>query len=166
LCESIFIRHTHDKAAELTNEEVDVYVLIAEMGVEGIRTKKRMEALQRMLDDATSNSSDDEKKKISMSLVEAIGKLSEKHSESIKIQKQLLNDVTVKRSDRLKNRVAENSSILNLISMWKSEETRKKMIQLAEMRKQLVKNEVENLTTMDEVKARLMGISVEELLNN
>ena len=66
---------------------------------------------------------------------------------------------------RVKKQIADNASILNLVEMWKEEESRKKMIQLAEMRKEVVKDEIKNLGTMDEVKARIMGISEDEVLN-
>ena len=49
--------------------------------------------------------------------------------------------------------------------MWKSEESRQKMIKLAENRKKAIKDEIENLSTIDELKARIMGISEDEVLN-
>ena len=49
--------------------------------------------------------------------------------------------------------------------MWKDEESRVKMLKLAELRKQSIKDEVENLSGMDEIKARIMGISEDEVLN-
>ena len=58
----------------------------------------------------------------------------------------------------------ENASIINLVQMWKEEESRQKLIKLAELRKQVVKEEIENLSSMDEVKARIMGISEDEVL--
>ena len=49
--------------------------------------------------------------------------------------------------------------------MWKEEETRAKMLKLAELRKNVVSDEIKNLTSMDEMKARIMGISEEEVFN-
>ena len=49
--------------------------------------------------------------------------------------------------------------------MWKEEESRNKLIQLAELRKKIVKSEIDNLSSMDEVKARILGISPDEILN-
>ena len=77
---------------------------------------------------------------------------------------KLLNDLKEKRSDRLKNQIKENASIINLVQMWKEEESRKKLIKLAELRKQVVKEEVKNISSMDEVKARILGISEDEIL--
>jgi hypothetical protein len=49
--------------------------------------------------------------------------------------------------------------------MWKEEESRKKLIDLAEIRKKDLKKEIKNLSTMDEVKARILGLSEDEVLN-
>ena len=49
--------------------------------------------------------------------------------------------------------------------MWKQEESREKLIKLAELRKKAVEEEVEKLTTIDEVKATIMGLTKEEALN-
>jgi hypothetical protein len=76
-----------------------------------------------------------------------------------------LNDLKEKRSDRVKNQIKENASIINLVQMWKEEETRVKLLKLADLRKQAVKQEIERLTTMDEVKARILGLTDDEALN-
>ena len=104
-------------------------------------------------------------RRIAMSLVEAINTAQNEYHQSVNRQQKLLESLKEKRSDRLKNQLKENASILNLVEMWKSEESRAKMIKLAEMRKEAVAEEVEKLSTMDELKARIMGISEGEVLN-
>ena len=59
----------------------------------------------------------------------------------------------------------ENASVVHLVQMWKEEESRNKLIALAELRKKGVKKEIKKLSSMDEVKARIMGISEDEVLN-
>lgn len=49
--------------------------------------------------------------------------------------------------------------------MWKEEESRKQLIQLTELRKKTLKDEIEKLSGMDEVKARIMGLTDDEALN-
>ena len=39
------------------------------------------------------------------------------------------------------------------------------LLNLAELRKKVLKDEVENLTNMDEVKARVMGLTEDEAIN-
>ena len=39
------------------------------------------------------------------------------------------------------------------------------MLKLAQLRKQSTKEDIEKLSTMDEIKCRILGISEEEILN-
>jgi len=76
-----------------------------------------------------------------------------------------LNDLKGKRSERLANQVKDNASILNLVQMWKDEETRKEMIKMADMRREVLKGEIGRLSSMDDVKARIFGLTEEEVLD-
>ena len=67
------------------------------------------------------------------------------------------------RAERLKNRRVENATILSLVRSFQVEEERKRMIELAEMQKKLVEEEVERLDNMESWKARVLGISKENL---
>jgi hypothetical protein len=68
LFESSFVRYTYDKN-DLTQEEVDQYILLAAEVVIASSIQERVERLQNMLDDTAD---DTEGRRISMSLVEAI----------------------------------------------------------------------------------------------
>ena len=59
----------------------------------------------------------------------------------------------------------ESASILNLVELWKDEESRNKMIKIAELRKQNLSTEIERLSSMEDIKSRILGISEEEVLN-
>jgi hypothetical protein len=52
-----------------------------------------------------------------------------------------------------------------LVEAWKSEESRKQLIQIAEKRKDQIKKEIGNLKSIDDVKARIMGLTEEEVLD-
>lgn len=161
LYESSFVRYTYDKA-DLTQEEVDQYIVLSSEVVIASNIQRRVEHLQNLLDDAAN---DTDGRRISMSLVEAIGKAQNDYHQSVGRQNKLLNDLKEKRSDRLKNQIKENASIINLVQMWKEEESREKLIKLAELRKQVVREEIQKLSSMEEVKARILGISEDEVLN-
>ena len=155
------MRYTYNKS-DLTQEEVDQYIVLASEVVIASNIQRRVEHLQGLLDDVAE---DTDGRRISMSLVEAIGKAQNDYHQSVGRQNKLLSDLKEKRSDRLKNQIKENASIINLVQMWKEEESRNKLIQLAELRKKIVKSEIDNLSSMDEVKARILGISPDEILN-
>ena len=120
----------------------------------------RVERLNRLLDDV---SDDTDGRRISMALVESINTAQTEYNQSVTRQQKLLNDLKEKRSDKLKKQISENASILNLVEMWKEEESRNKMIKLAMLRKEAVREEQKKLGTMDEVKAKILGLTEEEL---
>ena len=124
--------------------------------------QRRVEHLQGLLED-TAN--DTEGRRISMALVEAISTAQTEYNQCVNRQQKLLGDLKEKRSTRMGKLVAANASILNLIELWKEEESRNKMIKLSELRKQSLKDEVQKLSSMDEIKSRILGISEDEVLN-
>ena len=103
--------------------------------------------------------------KVPMSLVEASNTARSEYNQCVARQQKLLNDLKVKRSDRLSKQIKQNASILNLVQMWKEEESRKKLLEMAEARKKTLKKEVGKLATLDDVKARIMGITEDEVLD-
>jgi adenylosuccinate synthase len=100
-----------------------------------------------------------------MSLVDAINTAQTEYNQCINRQQKLLSDLKQKRSDKLKNQLQNNASILNLVELWKEQETREKMVKLAELRKKTLKDEVQRLSDMDELKSRVLGMSEGEVLN-
>jgi len=161
LFESSFVRYTYDKP-DLTQEEVDQYIVLATEVVISSSIQANIVRLQELLDDIAD---DTEGRRISMSLVESISSARTEYNQCVNRQQKLLNDLKIKRSERISKQVKENASILNLVELWKEEESRVKMIKLANMRKQIVEKEIENLSTMDEIKCRIFGLSKDEALH-
>jgi secreted Zn-dependent insulinase-like peptidase len=114
------------------------------------------------LDEAADNP---EGARISMSLVESINTAQTEYNQCVSRQQKLLNDLKEKRSDKLKKQIQENASILNLVQLWKNEDERLKLLKLAEMQKAALKNEVDRLTTMEDIKCKIMGLTNEEAIN-
>lgn len=161
LFESSFVRYTHDKP-DLTEEEVDQYIVMCIEVCIASNIQTRVERLQNMLDDTAD---DTEGRRISMGLVEAISSRQQEYNQCVNRQQKLLESLKEKRSARLSKQVKENASIVNLVQLWKEEESRKKLIALAELRKKAVEKETEKLSSMDEIKARILGLSEEEVLD-
>lgn len=162
LFESSFVRYTHNKS-DLTQEEVDQYIVLSQEVVISAKIQRRVERLQVHLDRQADES--EEGARISMGLVESINTAQTEYNQCVNRQQKLLNDLKEKRSDRLKKLVNENASILNLVELWKEEESRKNLIKLAELQKESVKDEVNRLSSIDEVKARILGLTEEEAIN-
>ena len=94
-----------------------------------------------------------------------ISKSQTEYNQSVNRQHKLLGDLKEKRSDKLKSQIKENASILNLVQAWKDEETRIKMINLAEMRKKSIGKEIDHLSNLDEFKGKVLGLTKDEGLN-
>lgn len=160
LFESTFLRYTYDKF-DLTEEEVDQYILLATEVVFAASIQHRLEILNQRLDEASQG----EDKSISMSWVEAIGKTQSDYNSCITRQQKLLDSLKVKRSEKEGKNKEGSASILNLVQMWKDEDSRRKMIKFAEKKKEILKKGVEELMSMEELKCRLLGIDMDEILN-
>tara|TARA_Y100000004_G_scaffold72771_1_gene81670 strand:- start:3785 stop:4870 length:1086 start_codon:yes stop_codon:yes gene_type:complete len=158
LFESSFIRYTHNKD-DLSQEEVDQYIVLSSEVVIAANIQRRKEHLTRLLDNLVEDSDG----RASMSLVEAIGKTETEYNQSVNRQQKLLESLKEKRSDRLKKQIKENASILNLVRLWKEEESRQNLLHLAEMRKKTVGEEVQKLSDIDEVKARILGLGEDDV---
>ena len=115
LFESSFVRYTYDKN-DLAQEEVDQYIVLSAEVVISSNIQRRVETLQRLLDEASS-SGDGEPTRISMSLVESINSAQTEYNQCVGRQQKLLSDLNQKRSDRLSKQIKENASILNLVQM-------------------------------------------------
>lgn len=159
LFESSFVRYTYDKS-DLTQEEVDQYIVLSTEVVISSNIQQTINVLQNQIDLAIQ-----EDGKIPMALVEASNTARKEYNDCVNRQQKLLNDLKVKRSERLSKQVKENASILNLVEMWKQEESRQKLLKMAELRKSIVKNEIDRLASMDELKSKILGISEEDILN-
>lgn len=159
LFESSFIRYTYDKS-DLTQEEVDQYIVLATEVVISSNIQETIQTLQEQIDMEINSG-----QKIPMPLVEAVTSARTEYNQCVTRQQRLLNDLKVKRSERMQNQVKENASILNLVQMWKDEDTRAEMLKMAEMRREVLKTEVGRLSSMDDVKARIFGLTEEEVLD-
>lgn len=159
LFESSFIRYAYDKA-DLTQEEVDQYIILSTEVVISANIQRTIQTLQEQIDIEVSSGN-----RIPMPLIEAVTSARTEYNQCVTRQQKLLNDLKIKRSERLSNLVKENASILNLVQMWKDEDTRKEMIKMADMRREILKGEIGRLSSMDDVKARIFGLTEEEVLD-
>lgn len=159
LFESSFIRYTYDKS-DLTQEEVDQYIVLSTEVVISSNIQATIQTLQQQIENEVNSGN-----RIPMPLIEAVNSARTEYNQCVGRQQKLLNDLKVKRSERISNQVKENASILNLVQMWKDEDTRKEMIKMADMRREVLKTEIGRLSSMDDVKARIFGMTEQEVLD-
>lgn len=160
LFESTFVRHTYDKH-DLTEEEVDQYLSLAIQIVNTANIQVEIDVLKRSLREAA----EEEDPKISMSIVEAINQARAGAQKAESTCQKLIEDLKGKRSTRLEKQLRENASILNLVQLWKEEVSRKRLIRLQQLRQEKLKEAVKEIMGMDELRARILGLSEEEIYN-
>lgn len=154
LFEDAFIRYTHDKP-DLTQEDLDQFITLCNQIVRAAEIQRRIEALR-----VTMASGD-----VSMKINEAINVLQSELNACETLKNRLYNDLTTKRNQRLEEKNDGVEKLTNLVQAWKDEEFRNRTIHLAELEKMRVKQEVENINSMSELKALLRGATLEELSN-
>lgn len=161
LFEDAFIRYTYNKE-DLTQEELDQFVTLCTETVTASSILQQVEDLRQLLRQA---SEEDEGRNIKMSLNEAISSLQTEYNQCRSRQNKLYKSLVDDRSKKMQDRKQENASILNLVQAWKDEERRKSIIILAEAQKQNLADEARRLSSMDELKAVIRGIDIDEMVN-
>lgn len=157
LFEEEFVRLTWDKP-DLTADELNLYMNVCKEIINLEIISKHLNKLNGLFDEA------EEQQELTVRLAEVIkAKSAEYHQCEGRIEaltKKLQGD----RSERMKNRQRENASILSLVQMFQEEEERRNMVRIAEMQKELIAKEADTLEGMAEFKARVLGISKEDVI--
>ena len=157
LFEEEFIRLTWDKP-DLTSDELNLYMNVCKEIISLEIVSKHLNKLNDAFDLASDND------EITVRLAEIIkAKSSEYHQCESRIE-NLTKKLQGDRSERMKSRHKENSSILSLVQFFQDEEERVNMVRIAEMQRQLVKDEAEKIEGMSDWKARVLGISIDDVL--
>jgi len=159
LFESSLIRYIFDKP-DLTEEELDSYMNLCADIVNHTSMQRDLEVLKETRDNAIATDG-----KVSMAIVEAINNCYSAMDSNLKRQQKSLETLQGKRSERLKNKIRENASIVQLVELWKNETRRLQFIQLAEVRKEKLRDEVKNLDSMDELRFQLWGMGRDEVID-
>ena len=157
LFESEFVRTVWDKP-DLTNDELNLYITVCTNYVRQKHIQQRIDRLNNMLNDT------DNERDITLRLTELIKATSEELNQCEKRIESLTKDLNGSRQARLKARGEQNGSIAALVEAFQEKEERDRMILMAEMQNKLIEEEADRLETMDEYKARILGISKKEIL--
>lgn len=157
LFEEEFIRMTWDKP-DLTADEINLYMNCCMEVIKLSQVGKQINKLNDLFDNA------DNTEDMTIRLSEIIKTKSTEYNQCAGRIESLITTLQGKRSDRMKNKQKENASILALVAAFQDEEERSNMLKIAEMQRQAIKQEAERLESMDEMKARLLGIRKNELI--
>lgn len=157
LFEQEFIRLTWDKP-DLTADEINLYMNVAK---EIINLELITGHLQKLNDMFESAEDQDE---MTVRLAEIIkAKSSEYHQCESRIE-NLTKKLQGDRGARLANKQKETASFLSIVQLFQEEEERRNMVRIAEMQKEVIREEAKRLEGMSAWKARVLGIGIENVL--
>ena len=157
LFEAEFVRATWDKP-DLTSDEINLYINVCMDYIHLKNIQNATNKLNRMFDDA------EEQQDLTVRLAEILKTKSEEYNQCEKRMESLIQKLQGDRSKRIASKQRQNASILALVQLFQEEEERTLMIKMAEMQKKLAKKEADKLESMPDWKARVLGISKEDII--
>lgn len=158
LFESEFVRATWDKP-DLTNDEVNLYMMVCANYVRAKHIQARLDTFTRVLEDEDLEIND-----INMRLTEHVKATNDELNACERRIESMIHKLNGSRAERLKNQRKSSGNILDLVRTFQEQEGRNIMVQMANMRRELVKEEADRIESLDEFKARVFGIEKDELL--
>lgn len=158
--EGEFTRAIFDKP-DLNSDEINLVINLCSSYVKMIRLTKHLD----MLDERYESILSDPDSKLSQTLSEMINAKSRELDACEKNIQGIIKQMNGTRAERNKSKVQSTVSIASLLEWWKEEESRRKGIALAEMKKAEVVQEVNRLVDMDEIRATIIGLNMSELTN-
>ena len=152
-----FIRATWDKP-DLTSDEVNLYINVCIDYVNLMNIQKAVDKLNYMFEQC------EDQRDMTVRLAELLKTKSEEYNQCEKRMESLITRLNGDRAKRVQNKQHQNASILNLVQLFQEEEERNVMIKIAEMQKQLVSEEADELESMPDWKARVLGLRKEDVI--
>ena len=151
LFEAEFVRATWDKP-DLTSDEVNLYINVCIDYINLMNIQKAVDKLNHMFEEC------EDQRDMTVRLAELLKTKSEEYNQCEKRMESLITRLNGDRAKRVQNKQSQNASILNLVQLFQEEEEREVMIKIAEMQKQLVEDEIANIESMPDWKARVLGL--------
>lgn len=157
LFEAEFVRSTWDKP-DLTIDEINLYVNVCMDYINLRQIDIKKNKVNEMFNDTQ------EQKDLTIRLTEILKTISEEYNQCAQRIDKSIQKLNGERSKRIDQHQQKNASILNLVELFQDEKERKMMIQIAEMQKQIIKEEANRFESMTSWKARILGISKEDAI--
>ena len=157
LFEAEFVRATWDKP-DLTSDEINLYINVCMDYIHLKNTQSAINKLNRMFDEA------EDQQDLTVRLAELLKTKSEEYNQCEKRVESLIQKLQGDRSKRINSKQQQNASILSLVQLFQEEEEREVMVKIAQMQKQAASKEAGRLESMPDWKARVLGISKEDVV--
>jgi hypothetical protein len=159
LFENTFVKYIYNKS-DLSQEDLDQYLALANEAVAESSIKRSITRLEK-----EQERNLEETGRLQMNIVDAIKVGRDEFNACRKRQDSLYKALEIERSKRLNERVGPQFTLLNIVEEMKNEERRKKIIAEAEKRNDKLKGEIQRLSELDEMIARIYGIDEDLVIN-
>ena len=157
LFEAEFIRATWDKP-DLTTDEVNLYINVCIDYNNLMNIQKAVDKLNHMFEQC------EDQRDMTVRLAELLKTKSEEYNQCEKRMESLITRLNGDRAKRVQNKHQQNASVLNLVLLFQEEEERNVMIKIAEMQRELVSEMADDMESMPDWKARVLGLRKEDLI--
>jgi len=162
LFESEFVRATWDKP-DLTIDELNLYMTICANYVRIKHIQTRISSLNRLLIEQQDNSAEGGRD-LTISLTERLKSTSDELNQTEKRVEALITRLNGDRAKRKEKHMSDNSSFLSLVEEFQQKESRDRYAHIANLQNKAVEEEAERMERVADIKARVFGISRDELL--
>lgn len=159
LMESDYIKYIWDKP-DLMQEDLDMYCTVASWLIDIQRMKSELEMMQRYAEDQMDESDG----KMNLALTQAIKELRTEIRQKESERNKTLEKLNGARKERMNKGKTGTMSLGSFVEIFREKEKRDKYILLAEKRKEKLKEELRDISTMDAAKFEIWGLSPEEVL--
>jgi phage gpG-like protein len=157
LFEAEFVRATWDKP-DLTSDEINLYINVCMDYIHLKNIQSAINKLNRMFDEA------EDQQDLTVRLAELLKTKSEEYNQCEKRMESLIQKLQGDRSKRISSKHQQNASLLSLVQLFQEEEEREVMIKIARLQREAAKEEAGRLESMPDWKARVLGISKEDVI--
>jgi hypothetical protein len=156
LVESSLVKHIWDKP-DLTYDEENMYISVCMAYVDQVHARKRKDKLHQEVMNCTD-------KELSIKLNENLKTASDEVDKIGKSISETLKRVTEMRNKRIESGGGNSSTMISIVEAWQEEEERKRLLIQRRMRASLVSEEADKFENVEDFKARILGISKEEIV--
>ena len=157
LFEQEFIRLTWDKP-DITADEINLYLNVCKEIINLEVVSKHLNKLNELFDEANDQS--DMTNRLSEIIKSKSGEYHQCETRIENLTKKLQGD----RAERMKSKGKENASILSIVQLFQEQDERNNMVRIAEMQKELVREEAHRLEGMSEWRARVLGVNMDDVI--
>ena len=157
LYEAEFVRSVWDKP-DLTSDEINLYINVCMDYINLKHIEQQKAKLNLMFDDAQ------DQQEFTIRLTEILKTKSEEYNQCASRMDKLITKLNGDRAKRVASRNQQTASILNIVQLFQEQEEREIMVKMAEMQKQIIKKEADEIESMTDWKSRVLGVRKDDVI--